>query len=431
MHVMYFSERPYHPVPEEVLLRNGYWGVPNTYYDPAVASRLYNEYLDEDVFAEKMGFDGIMLNEHHGLILCMGSVVDVEASILARITEKVRIVLLGNPLPVVGNPLRLAEELAEIDLISKGRLVAGWVRGGGTEQFANNTNPSYNREYFNEAHDLIVKAWTTPGPFRWEGKHFNYRFVNPWALPLQKPHPPMWIPGLVSPETVQWCAKHRYPYVALATYLEPTVELWNLYAEAAAQEGYQAGPENFGYLQKVYVAETEEKAQELGKQDLYGGGMYTAIRPEWLFPSGYNSKAATQRLARQFTDPKGRTQLFTGYEGQSIEEAKAAVYGLYPHAQESYQLIRGTPKTVIPKLRKIMEVLRPGIFGLWQNDGPIGHPERMNNIRLLGEEVIPAMREIAKELGLESPLERQPGSRPLPATGQWDPVAQSEALAAL
>ena len=59
MHVMYFSERPYHPVPEDVLLRNGYWGVPNTYYDPAVASRLYNEYLDEDVFAEQMGFDGI------------------------------------------------------------------------------------------------------------------------------------------------------------------------------------------------------------------------------------------------------------------------------------------------------------------------------------------------------------------------------------
>ena len=50
-----FRERPYHPVPEEVLLRNGYWGVPNTYYDPAIASRLYNEYLDEDVFAEADG----------------------------------------------------------------------------------------------------------------------------------------------------------------------------------------------------------------------------------------------------------------------------------------------------------------------------------------------------------------------------------------
>jgi hypothetical protein len=137
------------------------------------------------------------------------------------------------------------------------------------------------------------------------------------------------------------------------------------------------------------------------------------------------------RLARQFTDPNGRAALFTGYEGKTIEEARAAVYDLYPHAQESYQLIRGTPKTVIPKIRKILEILRPGVFGLWQNDGPIGHEERKNNIRLLGEEVLPAVREIAKELGLESPYERQPGSRPLPATGKWDQVAQSEALAAL
>lgn len=428
MHMMYFSERPYHPVDEEILLRNGYWGIPNKYFDPAVGARLYNEYLDEDVLAEEVGFDGIMLNEHHGLVLCMGAVVDVEAAILARITKKARIILLGNPLPVVANPLRLSEELAEIDMISGGRLIPGWVRGGGTEQFANNANPAYNREYFNEAHDLIVKAWTTPGPFRWEGKHFNYKYVNPWALPLQKPHPPMWIPGIVSPETVRWCAEHRYPYVALATYLEPTVELWNIYAEAAAREGYQAGPENFGYLQKVFVAETEKKAQELGQLELYGGGMYNAIKPQWMFPPGYNSKAATKRLAHQFTDPSGEGGLFTGFEGKTIEEAKTITYGGYSRAQETYQLIRGTPKTVIPKIRKILEILRPGIFGFWQNDGPIGHGERMSNIRLLGEEVLPAVREIAKELGLESPLIRKPGSRPLPVSGKWEPVTESQLL---
>ena len=153
-----------------------------------------------------------------------------------------KIVLLGNPLPVVGNPLRLAEELAMIDMISGGRLVTGWVRGAGSEQFASNANPAFNREYFNEAHELVIKAWTKPGPFRYEGKHFHYRFVDPWCLPMQKPHPPIWIPGLLSPETVVWCAKHRYPYVALATFLEPTVELWDIYRDAAAKEGYQVGP---------------------------------------------------------------------------------------------------------------------------------------------------------------------------------------------
>src|SRR5260370_25014820 len=118
MHMMYFSERPYHPVDEEILLRNGYWGIPNKYFDPAVGARLYNEYLDEDVLAEEVGFDGIMLNEHHGLVLCMRAVVDVESAILARITQRPRIILLGNPLPGVANPLPLSQQLPESDMIA-------------------------------------------------------------------------------------------------------------------------------------------------------------------------------------------------------------------------------------------------------------------------------------------------------------------------
>src|SRR6202047_3206546 len=282
MHIMYFTERPYREVPEDEVIKNrAFFGVPNRFFDRDVGSRLYNEYLDEMGYAEDVGFDSIMLNEHHGTPFCMGAVMNVEAAILARVTKKARIVLLGNPLPVLKHPLRMAEELAMIDLISKGRLVPGWVRGAGSEQLANNANPAYNREYFEEGVDFILKAWTKPGPFRYEGKHFHFRFVNPWVLPLQKPHPPIWIPGLVSPETVVWCAKHRYPYLALATFLEPTIELWNIYANAAAQEGYQAGPENFGYLQKIFLAETDEKAQELGKADLYGGGITHFARPEW------------------------------------------------------------------------------------------------------------------------------------------------------
>ena len=83
-----------------------------------------------------------------------------------------------------------------IDMISKGRLVSGFVRGGGQEQLATGVNPAFNRERFEEAHDLIVKAWTQPGPFRWEGTHYQHRVVNPWAVPLQKPYPRVWIPGV-------------------------------------------------------------------------------------------------------------------------------------------------------------------------------------------------------------------------------------------
>ena len=112
-----------------------------------------------------------------------------------------------------------------IDMISGGRLISGFVRGGGVESLANNVNPVHNRERFEEAHDLIIAAWTRKGPFSWDGKHFQYRVVNPWALPLQKPHPPVMVPGTVSPETVAWAAKHRYPYVVLGSSLDQTREL--------------------------------------------------------------------------------------------------------------------------------------------------------------------------------------------------------------
>ena len=332
MLLLYFHERPYGDVPEDEVIKNrGFFGVPNRFFDPKRGSDLYNIYLDEMQYVEEVGLDGVVLNEHHGTPFCMGAVMDVEAAILARITKKIRIVLLGNPLPVVRNPIRLAEELAEIDMISRGRLVTGWVRGAGSEQLFNNVSPSLNREYFNEAHDLVVKCWTEPGPFRFEGKHFHFRFVNPWALPYQKPHPPIWIPGLLSPESVIWAAEHRYPYIGLGTGLKATSELWNIYADRAAQMGYQAGPENFGYLQNVYVAETEEKAQEVAKLNLYGGGGAAFARPEWTLPPGYNSKEATKRLARQQASSKVGTDRVPGAQRHARSAQRAGRGGQRPH----------------------------------------------------------------------------------------------------
>ena len=264
----------------------------------------------------------------------------------------------------------------------------------------------------------MIKAWTTPGPFRFEGKHYHYRHVNPWVLPVQKPHPQMWIPGLVSPETVVWCARHRYPYLALATFLEPTMEMAKLYRDTAAQEGYEFGPENFGYLQRVVVAETEEKAQELGRAFMYGGGINAFARPEWMFPPGYNSKAATRRLARVFTDPNSGEELMALKPVETPEEIEAnrsQIYGRFQAEQDNLQLICGTPDTIIPKIRHILETVRPGIFAMWHHHGPVSHEDRMTSIRLLGEEVLPAMRSISDELGLPGPYERLPGSRPLGA----------------
>jgi alkanesulfonate monooxygenase SsuD/methylene tetrahydromethanopterin reductase-like flavin-dependent oxidoreductase (luciferase family) len=271
-----FTERPYQDP------NSGYFGaagrniqdlsISNGEYNPRLGADLYNRYLDEQVVAEEMGFDALMLNEHHSTPFCMGGTVNTEAAILARITKRAKIVLLGNILPIWDDPLWLAEELATIDMISRGRLVTGWVRGTGRESIAHNAQPPFNWERFQEAHDFVKKAWTTPGPFRWEGEHYDYRYVNPWMRPYQQPHPQIMIPGVLSRNTVAWAARQRYPYLMLATRLEPTKQSFEYYEEVAAEEGYEMGTQHKGYLFKVHVDETEELAYETGKKFLEGPG---------------------------------------------------------------------------------------------------------------------------------------------------------------
>jgi alkanesulfonate monooxygenase SsuD/methylene tetrahydromethanopterin reductase-like flavin-dependent oxidoreductase (luciferase family) len=416
MHIMYFTEQPMSAYPAEEGLKFGATALmfSNRFFDPVAGSRLYNEYIEQYRLAEAVGFDGIMLNEHHNAPFCMQAKANVFASILAAITERVKIVILGNPLPLAENPVRLAEELAMIDMISKGRLVSGFVRGGGQEQLATGVNPAYNRERFEEAHDLIIRAWTEHGPFRWEGTHYQHRVVNPWAMPLQKPHPRVWIPGVISRETVVWAARHRYPYIALNTTIEQTQRIWQLYDETAEEAGFRSGPEYHGYLKQVHVAETDERAIENARQFTWMQGEFTGLaHPVWSTPAGYASP--TQR--REFVQ-------FASGLGASPRRRPS-----FEEQIENSMIIAGRPETVIAKLRHVMEETRPGILSLWANDGFMTHEDSMTCIRLFGQEVLPAIRETAKALDLKSPFEADtPVS--LALSGDLRPRAPSAAAAA-
>src|ERR1700720_1061283 len=392
MELIYFTEQPMSAYPADEGLKFGATALmfSNKYFDPAAGSRLYNEYLEHYIYAEEMGIEGFMLNEHHNAPFCMQAKCNIFASILAAVTKKAKIVLLGNPLPLAENPVRLAEELSMIDMISKGRLVSGFVRGGGQESLAAGVNPAYNRERFQEAHDLIVAAWTRQGPFRWEGTHYQHRVVNPWAVPLQKPYPRIWVPGVLSQETIIWAAQQRYPYIALNTSIEATKKIWELYDKVALETGYEAGPENRGYLQQVHVSDSEEKAEKNARQFLWMQGEFTGLaHPVWANPSGYFS-------------PSGRR----GFVEFAVGRAKN------PRGQPTFEqqvadtmIIAGTPDHVIGRLKHLIEQTRPGIMGIWANDGTVSAVDRRRCIELLVKEVMPAMREIGKELGLKDPFE--------------------------
>ena len=410
MFIGYFTERPYQDP------SSGYFGaaglpikdltLSNNVFDPLVGADLYNRYLDEKLYAEGMGFDGLMLNEHHSTAFCMGGAMNIEAAILARVTQRAKIVLLGNILPIWDDPLWLVEQLSTIDMISRGRLVSGWVRGTGRESVAHNSPPPYNWERFQEAHEFILKAWTTPGPFRWEGKHFHYRYVNPWQRPYQKPHPPIWLPGVVSRDSLTWAAKKRIPYIMLATALEPTRQAFDLYHEIAAEEGYESGPQNIGYLWKVHVDETDEIAIEVARKYVEGpsnpflAGNEGTQNAALLNIPGLSSRKRV--LPTKDVASQGRGGLF---------------FAEYEKQLENYTIIAGSPKTVISQIRHVLEYLRPGSIIFWDGDGAMTHDDSMRSLRLMGEEVIPAVREMGAELGLSSPFEVDP------ATGQPFEVA--------
>ena len=169
--------------------------------------------------------------------------------------------------------------------------MSGFVRGTGVESLATNTNPLFNRERFEEAHDLVIKTWTTPGPFRWEGKHYQFRVVNPFQVPLQKPHPPVWNPGTGSPETLVWCAQHHYPYLFLETDRQGTQDMMDIYTEVARECGYEPGPEHFGYLVRIHVQDTDEKARDVGRGYMVGniGVGRIQLSRDYQSPVGYAS----------------------------------------------------------------------------------------------------------------------------------------------
>ena len=404
MFIAHFTERPYQDP------ASGYFGatgksikdltLSNEIYDPVLGANLYNRYLDERLYAEEMGFDGLMLNEHHSTPFCMGGAMNIEAAILARMTKRAKIVLLGNIIPIWDDPLWLVEQLAIIDMISRGRLVSGWVRGTGRESVSHNAPPPYNWERFQEAHDFIVKAWTTPGPFRWEGKHYHYRYVNPWARPYQKPHPPIWLPGVVSRDSLQWAARNRIPYIMLATEMGPTKQAFELYHETAAEEGYESGTQNIGYLWKVHVDETEELAEQTARKYVQG--------PSNPFLAGNEGTANGALL--NLPGLTSRRRVLPTRDAATANRGGNVLARPFEEQQKNYTIVSGTPDTVIPKIRHVLETLRPGSVIFWDGDGAMTHEDQMRSLRLMGEYVIPAVREIGKELELFSPFEVNPST---------------------
>ena len=188
MDAWWMCEVPYPHVPKAVLdaadpVRAS---LPNRYCDPRISADLFEEVIDEYLLCDEMGLN-VCATEHHAGINSLVGSNPMLVAILARQTRKARILSLGTLISLRREPVRIAEEYATADVISRGRLELGFVKSGGTEMASANANPVNNIERYWEAIDLVAKALTRQdGPFSWEGKHFTHRHVNIWPRPWQQ-----------------------------------------------------------------------------------------------------------------------------------------------------------------------------------------------------------------------------------------------------
>jgi alkanesulfonate monooxygenase SsuD/methylene tetrahydromethanopterin reductase-like flavin-dependent oxidoreductase (luciferase family) len=343
--------------------------------------RLYNEYLDQAVLAEKLGYDGTCVNEHHQNAYGTMPDPNVMASHIVARTEKIRVGIIGNALPLHENPLRVAESVAMLDVISGGRIISGFVRGTGMEYHSLRANPAYSRERFWEAHDLIMKAWTEDGPFEWRGKHFDIPYVNPWPKPYQQPHPPIWLPGQGSMETIAEAAKRRYPFMMVFAPLAFTKVNYDMYRRAAEEEGYEPAPEQLAFCVGTYVAETDEIAHREARDHimwLFKRGLKV---PDYhWFPPGYTSGKSLRGMLM----------------GKAKFNIKDHVDLTYEELIEQQYVIVGSPQTVAEKLAIYTEELGAGIHvGAGMQVGDMPNWKVVKNMTLFAEEVMPHFRQDA------------------------------------
>jgi alkanesulfonate monooxygenase SsuD/methylene tetrahydromethanopterin reductase-like flavin-dependent oxidoreductase (luciferase family) len=255
MKASYFARLPYGRVAEPL----NRWPVPNRLFDPDRAVHVAASRMDHIELADELGFDWVGCAEHHYSPRSLASNVSALAAAITQRTKRARVCIMGALLPL-NNPVRIAEEYALVDTLSGGRLIAGLLRGAPYEYVFYNVPPAESRSRFEEAWELVVRAWSDTEPFGWEGEHYHFRYVSIWPRPIQQPLPPIFISGS-SKESAEFAARKRIGLGLAFTNLAAAKPAAQHYFQQAAQQGWEPTPDQviYGHM-PVYLADTDDEA---------------------------------------------------------------------------------------------------------------------------------------------------------------------------
>ena len=328
-----------------------------------------------------MGFDGICVNEHHQNGYGLMPSPNLMAAALARRTSRAKLVVLGNSVALYDPPTRVAEEMAMLDVLSGGRLVAGFPVGTAMDTaYCYGANPATLREKYREGVELIVRAWKERRPFAFNGKYTQLRYVNPWPTPIQNPHPPIWIPGGSSIETWEWVIKNDFlfAYLTYFGYMAGTTVIDHFW-ETVDRLGAEFNPNRCAFLQFVGVADTDAEAERLYAEPAqYFYNRCFHLDPAYVAPPGYSSIASMRKGVQS-----------------TVRESAQKVQGKHLSWKEivdSGCVVAGSPQTVIDRLNDMADRMKVGHVMLLLHFGNMSHETTLYNTQRFAQDVMPKLR---------------------------------------
>ena len=322
----------------------------------------FDESFAQVMEAERLGFDTVWLAEHHfspeRAVLASPMVI---ASAIAARTQRIRVGLAVQVLPLT-NPLRVAEEAATVDHISKGRFDFGIGRSGLTRYYQGYNVPyEESRPRFLEALNVIMKAWQNEN-FSHEGDYHSYQDVTVVPRPYQQPYPPVRV-AVAGEETFPLIGRMGHSiFVSGNTAKDVLKERLAAYRQSLTASGH-TGPGDIAVRVPVYVAETTEKARS---------------EPE------ASAKAAIQYAATELSK--------TAATPEAAENLRQAAAAPYEEVLDT-RVVFGTPEEVTERLKAYQEDFgATGVVMEMNYGGQIPCDQVRSSLRLLAEKVMPRFK---------------------------------------
>lgn len=350
--------------------RHNLWPVAPRWYDREEGARSVQLALEQMEAGHAAGFDSLNFAEHH-YTTQMTPVPHLLAAALGERLPEARIGINGTLL-MLHNPIHVAEQYAMLDTLLNGRVHFALLRGTPNEYMVYGTNAAESREKFKEAVELIIRAFTEPEPFGWEGRYYRYRNVAVFPQPVQKPYPRLLL-SANSASSARWAGQMRTDTGISFMAPEAAAAAVAAYREGAAEAGWTPTADNILYRQIAYVAETDEQAwKDIGRDLPPIHAMFANRNPD-LVPAIFDAINGLNGV------PKGTPP----------DPSRAPVMG---------QPWIGSPQTVLKHIRDAERHIGMGRLELVVVGMPgaeISHDKVLRTIKLIGQEVIPDLHATA------------------------------------